>query len=894
MDIAADKLTGRERIASRSNPFAISDGRWDNGDVSQGQDARFSSLESNRSSNIGSFVGMKLCPICATSYPASHRTCPTHGAVLIETAELMPGTMIRDCYRIERTIGKGGMGIVYLAEHTLLGEPRALKFLSGNLASNPTFVQRFLQEARAASKLRHPNIAQTLELGQAEDGSFYISMEFVDGPSLRALLDQSPTGLPPERAFNIVRGVAEALGAAHAKRMVHRDVKPENVLLAWTPESETAKVVDFGIVALSDSVGRLTQTGRPLMTAQYAAPEQWRGVIPPSELDGRTDLYALGCMFFEMLTGRLPFHAETYEGWFEQHVHAVPPALSQVNPELARYPGLDTLMFRLLGKEREQRPANVHELVFELNRLTGFMPSGTAAISGFPQGFPSGYSSEPQGGFSSGLVSGPGGGYDSGSRARTILDVGVPGAPSGFAPSGPLPGPVASGPSVSGSGSSGPPPFVPPYAQGYAQVPPMMGNSGAPPFVPGNGVVPGYGAPPPAPQPVKRGGMSRGMRIFLGVAGALVIVAGIVFAVVEHNKKNEPGSSETSSTSSTPSTDTSSASSGVATPQPQTSKPDAGKGLPTYLPSQPQTANPTQSTGGDASATASRAIALYNNKQYTAAEPLFEQACNGGHGDSCDYLGWMYEYRLGVEQDYSRAISLFEKGCGLGSMAACNNEGVMYEDRTGVPQDYQRALSLYTKACDGGLAIGCDSLGSMYQFHEGVAQDNSRAVYYYGKACDGNNAAGCKDLGWMYQYHLGVDLDYPRAVQLYAKGCDGGNMQGCNNLGYMYQHKLGVDQDYQKAMSLYSKACEAGESSSCNSLGVMYEEHQGVAENDAQAVNYYQKACELNNPNGCADLGNMYKQGKGVQRDPAKARELLTKGCNMGSQWGCDSLKDMK
>lgn len=873
MDITADKSTGRARNAQQANPFAISNGRWDNGDVSPGQDARFSSLESNRGSSIGSSVGMKLCPICATTYPASHRTCPTHGAVLIETAELTPGTMIRDCYRIERTIGKGGMGIVYLAEHTLLGEPRALKFLSGSLASNPTFVQRFLQEARAASKLRHPNIAQTLELGQAEDGSFYISMEFVDGPSLRALLDQSPKGLPPDRTFNIVRGVAEALGAAHAKRMVHRDIKPENVLLAWTPESETAKVVDFGIVALSDSVGRLTQTGRPLMTAQYAAPEQWRGAIPPSELDGRTDLYSLGCMFFETLTGCLPFHAETYEGWFEQHVHTVPPSLSQVNPDLARCPGLDIsglemLMFRLLAKEREQRPANVHEFIFELNRLTGFAPSGTAAISGFPQGFQPGYSSGPQGGFPSGTVSGSGGGFDSGSRARTIVEA----APQSMPP--------------------GPPPFVPPFAQpGYPSPPPVpsgMGNSGVPPFAPGNGTR--YGQP--VPQQQKRGGLSKGARVFLGLAGAVVIAAGIIFAVIEHKKSGETTSTETSSGTPTPSADTSSSATGVTLPQPSTA--DTGKSTPSIYPSQPQSADPIQTATSDSSATARKAIAFYDDKQYPQAQPLFEEACNGGHADSCDYLGWMYEYRLGVEQDYSKAISLFERGCGLGSMAACNNEGVMYEDHTGVAQDYQRALSLYTKACDGGLAIGCDSLGSMYQFHEGVTQDDSRAVNYYAKACDGGNAAGCKDLGWMYQYHLGVDQDYPRAVQLYTKACDGGNMQACNNLGFMYQQKMGVDQDYQKAISLYSKACSAGEASSCNGLGVMYEEHQGVAENDSLAVSYFARACDLNNANGCSDLGNMYRQGKGVQKDPEKARDLLTKGCNMGSQWGCDSLKSMK
>ncbi|HTJ29361.1 MAG TPA: serine/threonine-protein kinase, partial [Acidobacteriaceae bacterium] len=236
---------------------------------------------------------MKLCPICSNTYPDGHRTCPTHGTLLVDSEELPAGSMIRDCYRIERVIGKGGMGTVYLAEHVLLGEARALKFLSTALAANPQFLQRFLQEARAASKLRHPNIAATLELGQAEGGSLYICMEFVDGPSLRSLLKASPQGLAPERAFAIARGVVEGLGEAHAKGMVHRDVKPENILLGSSVDHagnriEIPKVVDFGIVALSDSSSHLTQTGQQLLTAEYAAPEQWRGASA-SSLDGRTD-----------------------------------------------------------------------------------------------------------------------------------------------------------------------------------------------------------------------------------------------------------------------------------------------------------------------------------------------------------------------------------------------------------------------------------------------------------------------------------------------------------------------------------------------------------------------------------------------------------------------------
>ena len=776
---------------------------------------------------------MKLCPICATSYPDGHRTCPTHGAVLVDTPELAPGTMIRDCYRIERTLGKGGMGIVYLAEHTLMGEQRALKFLSGALASNPSFVQRFLQEARASNKLRHPNIAQTLELGQSEDGSFYISMEFVDGPSLRALLDQSPFGLPPDRAFNIVHGVAEALGAAHAKNMVHRDIKPENVLLAWNSETETAKVVDFGIVAITDSVGRLTQTGKPLMTAQYAAPEQWRGTIAPSELDGRTDLYSLGCMFYEMLTGQLPFHADSYEGWFEQHVRGIAPAPSLIRPELAKYPGLDALVLKLMAKERDDRPANVREFLIEMEHVV------------VPQ--TPGYGGQPRDSFGAGQGS---------PRTQTVVE--VPGQ---------------------GLGTAGGQQF----------------NSNAQPqFGPEQLIAPKQNVP-----------VTSGSKAKLWFIAAVVITLSLmILGVVIGRKKNSDDATRDAAYQSSSQQAAGSATPGETTPKPQASQPQAavpepGSQLPAYVPqSSPSAGGSTTGAGTgfgslDAAATAKMAVGLYGRKDYAASEPLFERACNGGHADSCDYLGWMYQYKLGVDQDYSRAISYFNKGCALGSMAACNNQGVMYQDHIGVAQDYDRAVSLYAKACNADFAVGCDSLGYMYQFHEGVTQDYPRAVNLYTKACNGGSMNGCKNLGWMYQYNLGVNRDYPRAVSLYTKACNSNNLEACNNLGYMYQHKLGVDQNYQQAISLYTKACNGGEPSSCNSLGVMYEEHQGVQEDDARAVAYYTKACNEKNANGCSDLGNMYRNGKGVQKDPVKARELLNQGCTMGSQWGCDSLKAM-
>jgi TPR repeat protein len=290
--------------------------------------------------------------------------------MLLGRREREPGTVFRGTYRIVRVLGRGGMGIVYLAEHLLLGEARALKFLAPELATNPGAVQRFLREAQKAAKigLHQPNIVKTLDLGQDEDGSFFICMEYVDGPSLAALMDQAPRGLPVERALAIVRGIAHGLEAAHAKGMVHRDIKPGNVLLARTEEGEeVAKIADFGIVTGAEEESQLTRTGLQPLTPEYASPEQWRGVIPGHELDGRTDLYALGCVFFEMLTGTVPFHGASADDLRDQHVNAQPPAPSLLQPELARYVGLDAVVLRLLAKAREHRPPNVHAFLEELN-----------------------------------------------------------------------------------------------------------------------------------------------------------------------------------------------------------------------------------------------------------------------------------------------------------------------------------------------------------------------------------------------------------------------------------------------------------------------------------------------------------------------------------------------
>jgi WD40 repeat protein/serine/threonine protein kinase len=315
---------------------------------------------------------MKICPQCETGYHDSHDTCPTHGGMLSEIRDLRPGMLIRGTYRIVRKLGKGGMGAVYLAQHTLMDEPRALKFLSPELSEDENFTARFLREVRTLRQVRNRNVVDCGDPERAEDGSLFFSMEYVDGPNLRDFLKTAPKPFDVALALNITHGIAEGLGAAHAKGMVHRDIKPENILMARDHDYLVPKIADFGIVATRES-SQHTQTGSTLLTMAYAAPEQWMG-MRAADLDGRADLYAMGGVLFEMLTGQTVFEAENYHGWAQKHLNAAPIAPSSLRPDLVRWRGLDDFVLRLLAKDRNARPTNVADFLALMTRID-FDPS---------------------------------------------------------------------------------------------------------------------------------------------------------------------------------------------------------------------------------------------------------------------------------------------------------------------------------------------------------------------------------------------------------------------------------------------------------------------------------------------------------------------------------------
>jgi len=304
---------------------------------------------------------MKLCPICLSEYSDEHTTCPSDNARLIETKEWQPGQMVaNNKYLIVAKIGRGGMGTVFKASHVALDEIRALKLMDPQFARDPQFVARFRNEAKAARRLSHPNAVHVDDLDQSDDGSLFIAMEFVDGVSLRQLLTATKGPIQLARALSITRCIADALGAAHALGMVHRDIKPDNILLGRDASGrEIPKLADFGIVAIREAA---FQSLRSPMTPAYASPEQRQG-MKASELDGRADLYALGMTLYEMLTGRLPFDAHTEEDWKRAHLEETPLPPSIYRRELEGKADVDILVLQLLAKHREMRPADANALI---------------------------------------------------------------------------------------------------------------------------------------------------------------------------------------------------------------------------------------------------------------------------------------------------------------------------------------------------------------------------------------------------------------------------------------------------------------------------------------------------------------------------------------------------
>jgi tRNA A-37 threonylcarbamoyl transferase component Bud32 len=282
----------------------------------------------------------------------------------------LTGQLLNNRYLIEEKIGEGGFGAVYRATQTQMNRKVALKVLHAKMARDPQVVGRFKREAQASSQLRAPHTVQVYDFDQSPEGVMYLAMEMLQGRSLHAILSIDGP-LPPTRLVRVMDGIADSLGEAHGQGIVHRDIKPENIYLENRPEPDFVKVLDFGIAKIVSGEGlaaggpALTAAGQTLGTLEYMSPEQLMG----AQLDGRSDLYALGIMSYELAVGALPFVCKTPGEMITAHLKSMPPPPSQVAPARGIPPLLDQVILKLLAKKRDDRYRDTAELRGDLARL---------------------------------------------------------------------------------------------------------------------------------------------------------------------------------------------------------------------------------------------------------------------------------------------------------------------------------------------------------------------------------------------------------------------------------------------------------------------------------------------------------------------------------------------
>jgi len=285
-------------------------------------------------------------------------------------------------YTLTAKLGEGGMGVVYLAEHPVIGRKVAMKAIHPELSRNPEVVSRFVTEAKSVNQIGNEHIVDIHDFGTTPDGEFYFVMEFLQGEALSDLLKRCAP-LDPARALTIAAQVADALGASHQHGIVHRDLKPENIfLINRSHTTDFVKVLDFGLAKLTqgeEKATHKTRTGSVMGTPYYMAPEQCEG---RANIDHRADIYSLGVILFEMLTAKVPFGGEGYGEIIVKHITAAVPSPRAINPLLP--PSIEAIILRALAKPREQRFQTMEEFAQALIAPEGYLSAAPQYASTQP------------------------------------------------------------------------------------------------------------------------------------------------------------------------------------------------------------------------------------------------------------------------------------------------------------------------------------------------------------------------------------------------------------------------------------------------------------------------------------------------------------------------------
>lgn len=325
---------------------------------------------------------MKICPVCGKEYTDTTTLCPVDAVVLERTHDPLIGTTLAGKYKIEELIKSGGMGTVYRGKHILMDKTVAIKVLRPSLAVDQAVVARFSREAKAVSRISHPNAVIVTDFGEDEKGVVFLVMEYLDGRTLKDII-KSEGPMQLKRVVEIIRQVSGALDVAHSQGVIHRDLKSDNIMLSRT-NGEWAKVLDFGIAKIQQPEGardiEITAANLVVGTPQYMSPEQCAQSAP---LDTRSDIYSLGIIVYEMLAGRVPFTGESPTVIMMKHVQDPPPSILTARPDLPA--AVDDVVRRALAKQpvdRFQTAGAMSEALSRAALTTDELSASVAATAG--------------------------------------------------------------------------------------------------------------------------------------------------------------------------------------------------------------------------------------------------------------------------------------------------------------------------------------------------------------------------------------------------------------------------------------------------------------------------------------------------------------------------------
>ena len=335
---------------------------------------------------------MKYCTVCKAKYDDKVSFCATDGEVLEDDPSSFVGSVLDGQYQIESLLGKGGMGAVYLARHILLGDRVAIKIMPPEVRNNAEWLRRFRREGQAARRFRHPNSVTVYDLRTSSDGTIYMVMEYVEGHTLDAELKQRGRFTAAE-AFEVLDPIMSVLNTAHAMGVIHRDLKPENIMIgkAQTNGETSIKLLDLGIAKMREIAGvessgttELTMAGQVLGTPYYMSPEQWGEISRDGnpEIDNRADIYSLGLVAYEMMSGKRPYSAGTLHELRREHIAVTPPPLCEKVPDVPR--AFSDAISRAISKDRSDRQSTAGELAAQLRAGLGDAAGQASSGRTFP------------------------------------------------------------------------------------------------------------------------------------------------------------------------------------------------------------------------------------------------------------------------------------------------------------------------------------------------------------------------------------------------------------------------------------------------------------------------------------------------------------------------------